>query len=69
MDLPRLKFIFPYFLTLFIKINFLLQMSGNFKKIKQETIKVCVRARPLLSHEDVVFWVINSDKNSISTLK
>lgn len=43
-------------------------MSGP-KKIKQETIKVCVRARPLLQHEDVVFWVINQEKNTICTLK
>ena len=44
-------------------------MSGNIKKIRKDATKVCVRARPLLSHEDIVFWVINSQKNTICTLK
>ena len=35
-------------------------------KTKTETVKVCIRSRPLLQHEDAEFWLI--DKNSIATI-
>lgn len=38
------------------------------KSTKNETIKVCVRLRPLLSHEDAEFWIVDEGKNTISTL-
>jgi hypothetical protein len=38
------------------------------KSTKNETIKVCVRLRPLLSHEDTEFWIVDESKNTISTL-
>jgi hypothetical protein len=36
-------------------------------KAKNETIKVCIRIRPLLLHEDSEFWGVN--ENTISTIK
>jgi hypothetical protein len=36
-------------------------------KGKNETIKVCIRIRPLLTHEDSEFWAVK--ENSISTIK
>ena len=37
------------------------------EKIKNETVKVCIRVRPMLEHEDTEFWVIDNVDNSIST--
>jgi hypothetical protein len=36
-------------------------------KTKNETIKVCIRIRPLLQHEDSEFWNVKDD--TIYTLK
>ncbi len=33
----------------------------------KETIRVCIRIRPLLQHEDSEFWTISD--NTISTIK
>lgn len=37
--------------------------------IRNETIKVCVRVRPILLHEDIEFWIADEEKNQISTIK
>lgn len=36
---------------------------------KSENIKVSIRLRPLLNHEDVEFWKIDEETNIIKTLK
>ena len=38
-------------------------------KQKVDTIKVCIRVRPLLIHEDVEFWVPDTKNNTISTAR
>jgi hypothetical protein len=43
--------------------------SSQNNHIRNEAIKVCVRVRPLLTHEDLEFWVAEEEKNQISTLK
>ena len=43
--------------------------SNQNLKIRNEAIKVCVRVRPMLSHEDIEFWVADEEKNQISTIK
>ena len=40
--------------------------NTNFKK---ENIKVVLRVRPLLEHEDIEFWKVDEDANTISTIK
>lgn len=35
---------------------------------KRETIKVCIRVRPLLPHEDVEYWTIDENENTISSV-
>lgn len=35
---------------------------------KRETIKVCIRVRPLLPHEDVEYWTIDENENIISSV-
>jgi hypothetical protein len=42
-------------------------MSGQ--KSKHETIKVCLRTRPLLVHEDLIFWVADDINNTFYTVK
>jgi hypothetical protein len=39
------------------------------QKPKNETIKVCVRVRPLLHHEDAEFWQVDEKNHTISTIK
>lgn len=34
---------------------------------KRETIKVCIRLRPLLAHEDVEYWKVDETTNTISS--
>ena len=34
---------------------------------KRETIKVCIRLRPLLPHEDVEYWKVDETTNTISS--
>ena len=36
-------------------------------KEKNNCIRVCIRVRPLLEHEDVEFWQVDKDKNIIYT--
>lgn len=43
--------------------------TGLNNNIRNETIKVCVRVRPMLLHEDLEFWVAEEEKNQISTIK
>jgi hypothetical protein len=38
------------------------------EKTKNESIKVCIRVRPLLEHEDSEFWVMDRVNNTISTI-
>lgn len=38
------------------------------EKAKNETIKVTIRVRPLLHHEDAEFWSVDDTKNSIATI-
>jgi hypothetical protein len=38
------------------------------KGSKAETIQVCIRMRPLLTHEDMEFWNMDEVQNSISTI-
>ena len=38
-------------------------------KTKNDTIKVCIRIRPLLQHEDAEFWTVDENTHSISTIK
>ena len=35
---------------------------------KRETIKVCIRVRPLLSHEDIEYWDVDEVNSTISSL-
>ena len=39
----------------------------NHLKEKNSCIRVCIRVRPLLEHEDVEFWQVDKDKNIIYT--
>jgi hypothetical protein len=41
----------------------------NDTKQKNEPIKVYIRLRPLLQHEDVEFWKIDEHTNNIYTVK
>jgi hypothetical protein len=41
----------------------------NSNKPKNETVKVFIRLRPLLQHEDVEFWKIDEHTNNIYTVK
>ena len=38
------------------------------KNNKQEAIKVCIRVRPVLQHEDSEFWFVDEDTNCVATL-
>lgn len=38
-------------------------------KLKEDTIKVCVRVRPLLNHEDVEFWKPDLENNVLTTVE
>ncbi len=44
-------------------------VKQNVLKQKVDTIKVCIRIRPLLIHEDIEFWVPDLINNTISTAK
>ena len=44
-----------------------MKIKGNDSKEKNNCIRVCVRVRPLLSHEDVEFWQVDKEKNIIYT--
>ena len=41
--------------------------KGKEMNKKVDTVRVCVRMRPLLQHEDTEFWQINEDTNTITT--
>jgi len=41
----------------------------NSNNIKKETIKVALRIRPLLEHEDIEFWKVDENTNTIYTIK
>jgi len=43
--------------------------NTNSSKNKIESIKVYIRLRPLLQHEDVEFWNIDELNNNIFTVK
>lgn len=43
--------------------------NTNSIKSKIESIKVYIRIRPLLQHEDVEFWQIDEANNNIYTVK
>jgi len=38
------------------------------ERTKNESIKVCIRVRPLLEHEDSEFWMMDRVNNTISTI-
>ena len=42
-------------------------LNSSISTQKSETIKVCIRIRPLLPHEDIEYWEINKEENSISS--
>ena len=44
-----------------------MKVKENDSKEKNNCIRVCVRVRPLLSHEDVEFWQVDKEKNIIYT--
>ena len=44
-----------------------MQIKENDQKEKNSCIRVCIRVRPLLEHEDVEFWQVDKDKNIIYT--
>ena len=44
-----------------------MQIKENDQKEKNCCIRVCIRVRPLLEHEDVEFWQVDKDKNIIYT--
>ena len=44
-------------------------MSVSNIKVKNEAIKVCLRTRPLLIHEDTEFWIVDDIKNTFYTMK
>lgn len=44
-------------------------VDTNLTKQKNEPIKVYIRLRPLLQHEDVEFWKIDEHTNNIYTVK
>ena len=44
-----------------------MQIKENDQKVKNSCIRVCIRVRPLLEHEDVEFWQVDKDKNIIYT--
>ena len=41
--------------------------NKNPKKNMSQNIKVCIRMRPLLQHEDVEFWQTDETENTITT--
>ena len=45
------------------------KISGVTTKLKIDTIKVCVRVRPLLEHEDSEFWMPDLNENIITTIE
>ena len=44
-----------------------MKIKENDSKEKNNCIRVCIRVRPLLSHEDVEFWQVDKEKNIIYT--
>ena len=44
-----------------------MQNKENEPKEKKNCIRVCIRVRPLLEHEDIEFWQVDKDKNIIYT--
>ena len=44
-----------------------MQNKENEPKEKTNCIRVCIRVRPLLEHEDIEFWQVDKDKNIIYT--
>jgi hypothetical protein len=44
-------------------------MNNITKNLKEDTIKVCVRVRPLLGHEDVEFWKPDFENNVLTTVE
>jgi len=44
-------------------------MSTSNIKVKNEAIKVCLRTRPLLIHEDTEFWIADDRQNAFYTMK
>ena len=44
-------------------------MSTTNRKVKNESIKVCLRTRPLLIHEDTEFWIVDDSSNTFYTIK
>ena len=44
-----------------------MQNKENESKEKTNCIRVCIRVRPLLEHEDIEFWQVDKDKNIIYT--
>ena len=45
----------------------MLNKENDSKEIKNNCIRVCIRVRPLLPHEDVEFWQVDKEKNNIYT--
>lgn len=43
--------------------------NNNSNKSKVEPIKIFIRLRPLLQHEDVEFWKVDEENNNIFTVK
>lgn len=52
-----------------MSINPNLVNNSNSTKNKIEPIKVYIRLRPLLQHEDTEFWKIDEHNNNIFTVK
>ena len=42
-------------------------ISNNNTNNNNYNIKVCIRLRPLLPHEDIEYWTVNKEQNTIST--
>ena len=42
-------------------------ISNNNNTNNNYNIRVCIRLRPLLPHEDIEYWTVNKDQNTIST--
>jgi len=49
--------------------NNIIVNNSNLSKNKIEPIKVYIRLRPLLQHEDTEFWKIDEHNNNIYTVK
>lgn len=51
-----------------LKLSSYINPNTSPKTQKRETIKICIRIRPLLPHEDIEYWTSDPSQNAISSM-